>query len=66
MLPVDVRLEGAVLRWATTELDGRGDGSTVLLRRLAGPGRAHVETEREVQVDGDAEVTRTAAGALVS
>ncbi|MGZ4580110.1 MAG: beta-galactosidase [Nocardioidaceae bacterium] len=66
MLPVDVRLEGAVLRWATTELDGRGDGSTVLLRRPAGPGRALVETEREVQVDGDAEVTRTAAGALVS
>ena len=66
MLPVDVRLEGAVLRWSTAELDGPGDGSTVVLRRGNGPGRALLETDREVRVDEDAQVEQTERGALVS
>ncbi|MGW6159716.1 hypothetical protein ACWFRM_42505, partial [Streptomyces sp. NPDC055144] len=40
MLPLDVRLDAAVLRWATAELDGPGDGSMLSLRRGAGPGSA--------------------------
>jgi beta-galactosidase len=66
MLPVDVHLDGAVLRWATAELDGHTDGSTVLFRRTRGAGMALIETERDVHVDADVEVTRTAAGTLVS
>ena len=66
MLPLDVHLEGAVLRWATAELDGPGDGSTVLLRRPGVPGQALLETEREVEVDGGAQVTRAESGWLVS
>ncbi len=66
IVPVDVQLDDAVLRWATAELDGDGDGSTVQLRRGDGPGRALLETDREVAVDGDAEVARTDGGWLVS
>ncbi|MGH3322956.1 MAG: hypothetical protein ACRDOV_00810, partial [Streptomyces sp.] len=64
VLPMDIRLEDAVLRWATAELDGAGDGSTVLLRRGNGPGSALLETAREVGVDGDsgAEVARAEGG----
>jgi beta-galactosidase len=63
MLPLDVRLDDAVLRWATAELDGAGDGSTLLLRRGEAAGAALLETGREVTADGaDAEVTRTADG----
>ncbi|WP_432043159.1 beta-galactosidase [Streptomyces cadmiisoli] len=51
MLPVGIRLDGGVLRWATAELDGAGDGSTLLLRRDNGPGSALLETGREVLVD---------------
>ena len=66
MLPIDVRLDGAVLRWSTAELDGAGDGSTVLLNRGDEPGRALLETDREVAVDDGGHVTRTAGGWLVS
>ncbi|TCC49196.1 glycosyl hydrolase [Kribbella pittospori] len=66
ILPVGVRLDDAVLRWSTAELDGPGDGSTLLLRRPAGPGRALIDTTRNVFVDGDAAVSRTAEGWLVS
>ncbi|MFC4494763.1 beta-galactosidase [Streptomyces ovatisporus] len=66
MLPLDVRLDGAVLRWSTAELDGAGDSSTVLLRRGEGAGRALVETARRVTVDGDAEVSPTGSGQLVT
>jgi beta-galactosidase len=66
MLPVDVRLDGGVLRWATTELDGAGDGSTVLLRRLDRPGSALVETDREVDADTDVVVSRTGSGWLLT
>jgi beta-galactosidase len=66
MLPVDVRLEGGVLRWSTTELDGAGDGTSVLLRRLDRPGSAMVETDHEVDVDDDVVVTRTDAGVLLT
>ncbi len=66
MLPLDVRLDGGVLRWSTAELDGAGDGSTVLLRRAAGAGRALLETDREVVVTGDVEAARTDGGWLVS
>ena len=66
MLPVDVRLEGGVLRWATTELDGAGDDATVLLRRRGRPGSALVETDRTVEVDGDGAVTWSEAGWLVT
>ncbi len=63
MLPLDVRLDDAVLRWATAELDGAGDGSTLLLRRGAAPGTALLETGRTVAVEGaGAEATRTADG----
>ena len=55
-----------MLRWSTAELDGAGDGSTVLLRRGAGAGRALLETDREVVVDGDVEAARTDGGWLVS
>ncbi|MCM2577153.1 beta-galactosidase [Streptomyces meridianus] len=51
MLPLDIPLDGAVLRWATAEPDGAGDGSTILLRRDEGPGSALLETGREVLVD---------------
>ncbi|TCC49631.1 glycosyl hydrolase [Kribbella capetownensis] len=66
ILPVGVRLDDAVLRWSTAELDGPGDGSTLLLRRQAGQGRALIETTRNVSVDGDAAVSRTAAAWLVT
>jgi beta-galactosidase len=66
MLPLDVRLDGAVLRWATAELDGAGDGSTVLLRRGPGAGQALLETARDVVVDGDLTASRTDAGWLVT
>ena len=66
MLPLDVRLDDAVLRWSTAELDGVGDGSTVLLRRGPGAGQALIETARAVVVDGDADATRTDDGWLVS
>jgi beta-galactosidase len=66
MLPLDVRLEGGVLRWSTAELDGPGDGSTVLLRRGSGPGRALVETDRDALVSGDLTASRTDAGWLVT
>lgn len=66
MLPVDVQLEGALLRWATVELDGAGDGSTLLLRRGDGPGQALLETDREVSVSGDADAARAEGGWLVS
>jgi beta-galactosidase len=69
ILPLDVRLDDAVLRWSTAELDGAGDGSTVLLRRGEEAGSALLETAREVAVDGvsGAEATRTASGSwLVS
>lgn len=66
MLPVGVRLDDAVLRWSTAELDGPGDGSTLLLRRPADPGRALIETTRNVSVDGDAAASRTAEGWLVT
>jgi len=66
ILPVGVRLDDGVLRWSTGELDGPGDGSTVLLRRAAGPGRALIETTRNVAVDGDAAVSRTEQGQLVT
>lgn len=64
VLPMDVRLDDAVLRWATAELDGAGDGSTLLLRRGNGPGSALLETAREVgvDVDSDAEVARAEGG----
>jgi beta-galactosidase len=62
MLPVDVRLEGGVLRWATTELDGAADGAEVLLRRLDRPFSALLETDREVDADGDATVVATETG----
>jgi beta-galactosidase len=62
MLPVDVRLEGGVLRWATTELDGAADGAAVLLRRLDRPFSALLETDREVDADGDATVVATETG----
>ncbi|MFD4227920.1 beta-galactosidase [Streptomyces sp. NPDC058545] len=65
MLPADIRLDGAVLRWATTELDGPADGSAVVLRRGDGPGRALIDTDREVVVDGDAEVVRTEGGGVL-
>jgi beta-galactosidase len=65
MVPVDIRLDGAMLRWATTELDGDGGGSTLLLRRAPGPGRALLETQREVRAD-DAQVDEVAGGRLVS
>jgi beta-galactosidase len=66
MLPLDVQLEGGVLRWATTELDGAGDGSTLLLRRLDRSGSALVETDREVEADEDVTVTRTDEGVLLT
>jgi beta-galactosidase len=66
MLPLDVRLDGAVLRWSTAELDGAGDGSTVVLRRGEGPGQALLETARGVTADAGAEVSSTAEGQLVS
>ena len=62
MLPVDVRLDGGVLRWATTELDGDGDPATVSLRRLDRPFSALIDSDREVAADGDATVVRTEAG----
>lgn len=63
MLPLDVQLDDAVLRWATAELDGAGDGSTLLLRRGAAAGGALLETDRPVTVDGaGSTATRTAAG----
>ncbi|MFD3477829.1 beta-galactosidase [Streptomyces sp. NPDC058695] len=65
MLPVDVRLEGGLLRWATAELDGLADASTVLLRRGDGPGRALIDTGRAVEADGDAEVTSVAGGGVL-
>ena len=55
-----------MLRWSTAELDGAGDGSTVLLRRGPSAGRALIETARDVVVDGDAEAKRTDDGWLVS
>ena len=55
-----------MLRWSTAELDGAGDGSTVLLRRAAGAGRALLETDRDVVVTGDVEAARTDDGWLVS
>ena len=66
MIPLDVKLEDGVLRWATTELDGAGDVSTLLLRRLDRPGSALVETDREVEADDDVTVTRTDQGALLT
>jgi beta-galactosidase len=66
VLPIDVRLDDAVLRWSTAELDGPGDGSTVLLRRAAGQGRALIETNRTVSADGSAAVSRTEQGWLVT
>jgi beta-galactosidase len=65
MLPLDVRLDGGVLRWATAELDGPGDGSTVVLRRGPGAGHALVETDGVVDAEGG-EAERTDAGWLVS
>ncbi|MFI5692274.1 beta-galactosidase [Kribbella sp. NPDC051586] len=65
VLPFDVRLDDAVLRWSTAELDGLGDGSTVLLRGSAA-GQALIETRREVTVDGDATAVRSEQGWLVS
>jgi beta-galactosidase len=66
ILPVGVRLDNAVLRWSTAELDGPGDGSTVLLRRTAGEGRALIDTTRNVSADGDAAARRTEQGWLVT
>jgi beta-galactosidase len=66
ILPVGVRLDDSVLRWSTAELDGPGDGSTVLLRRAAGKGSALIETTRNISVDGDAAVSRTDEGHLVT
>ncbi|TDD21677.1 glycosyl hydrolase [Kribbella turkmenica] len=65
MLPVRVRLDDAVLCWSTAELDGPGDGSTLLLRRAAGSGSALIETTRNVSADGDAGVSRTDQGWLL-
>ncbi|GAA3829672.1 beta-galactosidase [Streptomyces chiangmaiensis] len=66
MVPAGIRLDGAVLHWATAELDGPGDGSTLLLRRGAGPGRALLSTVRDVVADADAQVTRTGDKVLVT
>ena len=66
MLPLDVGLESGTLRWATAETDGDGGGSAVLLRRGAGPGRALLETDRDVTVDGeDAEVSPAEGGGVL-
>ncbi|WP_132210482.1 beta-galactosidase [Kribbella steppae] len=66
VLPIGVRLDDAVLCWSTAELDGPGDGSTLVLRRAAGPGRALIETARDVTADGDAAASRTEQGWLVT
>ncbi|MFC6157085.1 beta-galactosidase [Kribbella jiaozuonensis] len=66
VLPFDVRLDDAILRWSTAELDGRGDGSTVLLRRSSAGGSARIETTREVAVDGDVTAARDEQGWLIS
>ena len=66
ILPIDVALDGGVLRWATAELDGPVAGSEVLLRRTSRAGAAFVETDRDVVADGEAEVSRTDGGALVT
>ncbi|WP_432893198.1 beta-galactosidase [Kribbella sp. CA-245084] len=66
ILPLDVHLDDAVLRWSTAELDGRGDGSTVLLRRSSDAGSALIETTRDVVVDDDATATRSEQGWLVT
>ncbi|MER7247686.1 beta-galactosidase [Kribbella sp. NPDC000426] len=66
VLPFDVRLDDAVLRWSTAELDGRGDGSTVLLRRTSAAGSALIETTREVAVDDNATAARGEQGWLIT
>ncbi|WP_327576171.1 MULTISPECIES: beta-galactosidase [unclassified Streptomyces] len=66
MLPLDVRLDGAVLRWATAELDEPRDGPTLSLRRGAGPGSALLETDRTVVVEDGARTERTEGGVLVT
>lgn len=66
ILPIGVQLDDAALRWSTAELDGPGDGSTVLLRRTDVPGQALIETSRTVSVDGDAAVSTTEQGQLVT
>ncbi|MFE4255391.1 hypothetical protein ACFRU3_39140 [Streptomyces sp. NPDC056910] len=66
MLPLDVRLDGAVLRWATAELDEPRDGPTLSLRRGAGPGSALLETDRTVVVEDGSRTERTEGGVLVT
>jgi beta-galactosidase len=66
MLPMDVGLAGAMLRWSTAELDGGGDGSTLLLRRGPGAGSALLETARDVSTGGDGRVSEAGGGRLVT
>ncbi|WP_328999390.1 beta-galactosidase [Kribbella sp. NBC_00709] len=66
ILPLGVHLADAVLGWSTAELDGRGDGSTVLLRRSSSAGQALIRTTRDVTADGDATAVRSEQGWLVS
>ncbi|MGW6401554.1 hypothetical protein [Streptomyces sp. NPDC055134] len=65
MLPAGTRLGGAVLRWATAELDGPGEHTSLALRRGEGPGRAFLDTDSEIVVDGDGEVVRPQGGGVL-
>ncbi|WP_181765005.1 beta-galactosidase [Streptomyces albidus (ex Kaewkla and Franco 2022)] len=65
MLPLAVNVQGGVLRWATAELDSASDGSTVVIRRGAGPGRALLETGRDVTADHDAVVSPAEGGGVL-